>query len=694
MNTRHILFLSIAATNALLAPSAKALQNAPTELKEVVVVGKNAWFEGEMVVFRPTKQAKNLATDATSLVERMHTGILRTDQGTIQTMNGRNVNIFINGVPADEMDLATFWPKNAVRIEYMETSDDPRYMGATCILNFVMKEYTAGGLTKIDADQTFPGKGDYTLSSKLVQGAMTYNAMLRGGYTRDHRMGNGREEVYRDIWYDGMLHDEVRFNLDEDAYSRSDKMYAGFNARYRTDKKLIRHNVAWQWDRNPGSGSHGTTAYTPAVIASDAMRSSINGLSISPSLSGLYTFIASGKLSYGASWNASHSHNRQFSSYSDIGLSPIATFTRENSYTLKAQIYATYHFSKKAVLQAQVSETRGVSEADYTGSTISHQWQSTGTSKLTLQWWCRPSDKIVVSLTPVLTLNNWDINHNYKLHEWMPGVDVSVSYHLNPKHGVNFRTWYHQNTPLASMRTDLTLRQTELKWLQGDALLKGSDMYSFMLYYSGFYTSWFGSSIIADYSISNDEAAIRYRNGGVDHPGVIGEYFNAGRRTNFQAQWDPDLSFLDGKLHITASLTYNLNYYANTEKIGYWRVRPGVSYDFGNFSATMQYASPEKFFAAGGSETLKTYHQYWAALNYGNGNLQAGIDITMPFTRHCTTTTTFRNDAYSWKGRTWGVGSCVRLSVTYTFDYGKKTDPSIEISSQDVRSTFVLGSEK
>ncbi len=63
---------------------------------------------------------------------------------------GGAVTIFINGNPADDTDLRTFWPQNAIRVEYIQNPDDPKFRGATNVVNFIMKEYTFGGLTKLD----------------------------------------------------------------------------------------------------------------------------------------------------------------------------------------------------------------------------------------------------------------------------------------------------------------------------------------------------------------------------------------------------------------------------------------------------------------------------------------------------------------------------------------------------------------
>lgn len=149
-----------------------------TTLQELVVTSDYAWVDGEKFVFVPRKNEKNLATDAISLIENMHIPVLYVDKGNIKSRTGGSVSIFINGVPADDMDMSTFWPKNALRVEFMESSPDPKFEGKHNILNFIMKDYALGGLTKLRGRQVIPNEGSYEASSKFVYKKMTYNAMF------------------------------------------------------------------------------------------------------------------------------------------------------------------------------------------------------------------------------------------------------------------------------------------------------------------------------------------------------------------------------------------------------------------------------------------------------------------------------------------------------------------------------------
>lgn len=288
------------------------------------------------------------------------------------------MDIYINGVKADGLDLSTFWPKNALRVEYIESPDDPRYAGSSRVVNFVMKEYVTGGLTKISADQTFPNNGNYSIASKLVYGKMTYNAIFSGGYSRDHLSGEERTENYDDVWYGGDFYDLITREQRTDRVTRSDNLYGGFNARYRSKTFTMTHSAGLQWTRNPDSHSSGSVSYSPDIIAANSMQSLSRARSLSPMLSGSYVIVPGGKWSYMADWSISHSHNNNYSRYTESVTDPILTTIRENMLNYSASFWVMYAINNRMAVDMKLTESRAVSSADYGGTVISRQWQQTG----------------------------------------------------------------------------------------------------------------------------------------------------------------------------------------------------------------------------------------------------------------------------------------------------------------------------
>lgn len=516
--------------------------------------------------------------------------------------------------------------------------------------------------------------------------------MIKGSYSRDHRSGTDMSETYDDIYYNGTPYESVTRQENAHGINRSNNIYAGFNALYRTEKTVITHSVALQWHENPGSLSRGTVAYSPGIIASDMMTARSASHSLSPSLEGQYTFIPSQKWNLGVNWNLSHSHNDDISSYEDSGLDPILTASRENIYHIGARVTAVWRPKNILAFQIALQENRSVSDADYAGEVTSGQWQNNGTTMLQLMGWWKISNRIVLTVKPQITLYDRNINHDIKKTEWLPGINANVSWMINAKNGIDLDSWYYLRNPSPSQGNDLILRSTELKWIEGNPDVKSSSNYWLALTYQTYPTTWLNSILSLDLISNSNVSYLSYRPGGRDYDGVIGQYQNADVRRNYQAVWDLNTHLLNGHLRIGNQFSYSYQRISGNG-LGYARVRPYVSWDFGNCNLCANYGSPEKIMSDGGTSIVRTSPYYNLRFSYGNGNLLFDAELSAPFHRYLHTSTIFNSGPYHYTARNRENGRSVSLSLTYTFDYGKKVTPGVDIYEQSIKSSSVLGAE-
>ena len=698
MLMRKNLILALTVCSALTAfGQTEVPEEKVTELNEVVVKGKNAWIEGDKYVFKPTKSEKNLATDATSLLRNMDTGIIYVDgSGNLKSRLGSgNVNIFINGEPADEMDLSTFWPQNALRVEYMYSSTDPKFRGMTNIVNFIMKEYVVGGLTKFQVDQQFPNNGEYQASSKVVYKKMTYNAIVDGGYSRDHISYREETENFDDVWYDGVHYDRITLQNNSDREVRRNNAFkAGLNARYRTDKVSITHSAQFQWDQNPGSYSTGSVNYSPEIIAAEYSRSDSKGRTLAPSLIGNYYFMLSPKWSIAASWALSHSHNNNRSTYEEQPLPPIDTLTRENAYSAMGNVWGQFLVNPKMSVSAWVEHLSGWYFTDYGGYTDSHQRQRSGRTSFYASWNYRPSPMWSFSLVGQATYRDWNVNHDSDWSEWRPGVTGYVSCTLNQSNSFNLSGGYQPQSLPSSARTDLILRQTELKWLQGN-----NDIHTPIFTYVNLGYYYMPSGVFSfyagvNYTSQSSSSMVSYRPGGKDYDGVIGRYENAGRENRVFAQFSPSVKLFNGALRISLECLYDHIHYTKSshDDINFFQISPGLSWMFGNNMIVLHYRDRSKAFANGGSQVNTNRGRLSLAYTFGKDNLNVFVQIDDILNKHSRNIVNEYNGPYSMYSTQFGIGRNISVQVTYTFDYGKKVSPGIDISTSDTSTTSVLGS--
>lgn len=232
------LFKILAAIFTILSfVTAEAEDSIPSQiLDEVSVTGDRGWIEDGVINIIPTKKEKRLSNSPASLIKSMHLPFLREKDGAIVSMAGERVEIYINGEKADEIDLATFWPKEVKRVQYMENPSDPKFGGEGSAVNFIMAKYEAGGVSRASIFQRVPNNGYYTASSKLVYKRMTYGLLLSGDYLRDHRSSADDETTYRGIFYDGEPYESLVSTGHSRPVAREQGLRCALNARYSTDR--------------------------------------------------------------------------------------------------------------------------------------------------------------------------------------------------------------------------------------------------------------------------------------------------------------------------------------------------------------------------------------------------------------------------------------------------------------------------
>ncbi len=182
----------------------------PRQLKEVSVLGERGWIENGIINYIPSKSEKKLSNSPATLIKSMHLPFIKEKDGLIISASGEIIPVFINGEKAENIDLATFWPKEVKRVQYIENPSDPRYEGAKYAVNFIMPVYKVGGVTRVNLFQKMPNNGYYTAASKLVHKKMTYGFLLSGNYYRDHRSDMTGETQYRDIFYEQKKYDLIQ----------------------------------------------------------------------------------------------------------------------------------------------------------------------------------------------------------------------------------------------------------------------------------------------------------------------------------------------------------------------------------------------------------------------------------------------------------------------------------------------------
>lgn len=662
-----------------------------TQLKEVIVEGKTQWIENGKAVFLPSKQAKHHAKNMEQMVRIMNTPVLTVENGEIKTSTGEAVAVFINGVPVDQLDRETFWANNVLRMEFYPESDDPRFQGKRNVVNFIMKEYIVGGVTRLNGDQIFSNEGDYRLSSKLVVKKMTYNIMANGGYSRDYSQHSEKQESFADIWYGQEHYDLVQREETSNSVSRQNEFTSAANARYKADKITVTHGVSFNWNQNPLSTDRGAVSYSPAIIGAGQMISQRESRNSAVRIYGQYLPQLSKKWAFNLNWAAQYNHKNYGSSYSETEAAGIANSARENSWAVSASARLANQLTKLFGWAVDVNESYEKYRTNYGGSAVSLQDMSLNKTQVTLQALFNISRVIGFVVKPTLSIYQRNVNDAYNKTDVLPGLSGNLIIRPQAKLYMGVGLSYYVNTPASSYCNDLILRQTELKWVEGNPGISTNNRFFGNIYCNWMPLQWFGMTGDISAGTENNNYAISYRSGGEEYEGIIGQYINGLKEEHVGASVNFAFKPLKGAMQINAGMFYQYNGTKGMFHAHEYRPKLNVSWYVSDFSFSAGCSGPQKYVKNGGTEIYKWGWQYDFSVGYGNGNFMCDLEVNNPFNKYWLNRVTVKNGPYSSQQLNWTRGRDIRISVTYYFDYGKKTNPSIEIDGGGGSSTSILG---
>lgn len=666
------------------------------KLKEIVVKGERAWIEGEKAVFLPTKREKNLAKDPASLVRNMAIPTVIVTGNEIRSIAGTPVTIFINGERADNIDINTFWPKQTKRVEYLENPSDPTFEGASAVLNFVMTDYEAGGVTKIDLEQQFPNSGDYYVASKLAYRRMTFGASFSGEYSREHGDYNSGERTYRDIWYDGEPFPRLTQQYEGAVWERSDNINASVNAKYSDSSKRLTHTLSLNWDHNPGSGNAYEEHWNIPVFNSVTAAYASKSRSLSPQISGNYFFRFNPKWWLWVNWNYDYARNHSSTVSTLEGTPEIKNGNTEDVNRAHLDFSPFFRINDKVTTAVKFQTDFQHYSTLYTGSAQCDQTQWHGTSVASLHLFWRPKSSLSFTLSPQLIMNYWKVDIHERNTTTDPQVKFSVNWNPSRKFSLNLDTYTFVYAPHPWQAGDVLIRRSELMSMEGNPELKTEKIWTPSLYLTWLPSSWLTISAVGSYKNSSNAVVTVYRPGGEANEGLVGKYENAPTAHTLAGDLIMTGRFFDGNLTVTLQPTWRRYIFGGeyAATLSWFRMRGRASWAFGNCEVSAFYGGPEKYFENEGETRMWHTDDWGFSFTYGNGNFYIEAGIKDAFHKKGKSTSQIISPYYEAFNTQRYRGLRGTLEIGYTFGYGKKIDRSIEINSAKSVESAVVGSDR
>ena len=156
------------------------MNEASTELGEVVVEGDAVIQKVDRQILLPNKEQLSASSDGMSLLQNLQIPriVVNPADNTVKTLANQDVQLRINGIEASNSEVMAINPKDVIRIEY---HDQPgvRFNGAAAVINYIVRHRDTGGNLMLNASNgvTMPGWGEYHLSGKVNFGKSSFSLM-------------------------------------------------------------------------------------------------------------------------------------------------------------------------------------------------------------------------------------------------------------------------------------------------------------------------------------------------------------------------------------------------------------------------------------------------------------------------------------------------------------------------------------
>lgn len=668
------------------------------ELKEVVVEAQMQRTSATSSTFIPNKKQKSSAQNAVDLLQQLAIPQITINlvDNAVTTLSGQNVAIYINYLPASSQEIEGLLTADVRRVEYLDFPTDPRFNGSEHVVNFIMQRYEYGGYTKLTLNENFlVGLSNRaSVYSKFSYKSMVYD-LYTGTSNHDNKhVGTSYIGKYTLDDQNGVAQEITRSEIFDKARFKYNQYPVTFRAVYDSDKIQISNIVGFTFDQSPLAETKGKLSFTPGVSADYSYTRNEPYTTRLVSWQGGYYFILPRNFQLNINPSANYSHTNYNYTYSSTlsGDDMIENISRENAWQIRgsASLYKILSQKQNIYLRAGGGINRndvaywGSNPYDnnfsdsYAGATIGYNFSNRPwnvNADVALQW---ERNKI----------NSTTVSDVY------PVINVSAAY--SPSNHHSLRAFFHlgANYPGASEKTPNILQINELMYQTGNPDLKLSRQVNFNLQYNWMPRNSFSASFYAQYFGENNlyvPIYTPYQNGRALLKSFItdGKYYRTSLGMSF------NYKLLNNKLQLAAqpSITfYKLTGYYDVSKNPF-AFNASATYYLNNFYFQASYQTPMRTIQGNRAAYYKDrdYYQLLAGWSKSGWNIRL------------TAINLFRSD---WLGATQIINAPLysetklqggnyyhrrlNLSVTYTFNYGKKVQQGNEVGEQSGSASAIL----
>ncbi|MCI8998670.1 MAG: hypothetical protein HFJ95_06715 [Muribaculaceae bacterium] len=673
----------------------------PLQLKGVKVEAENTIFYSDRSIYMPTQRQKSSAQNAIDLLRQMAIPQININlmNNAVTTLTGQDVDIFINYMPASSEEMEGLRTSDVRKIEYLDFSSDPRFNGCEHVVNFIIQKYEYGGYTKASVSENFLVglSSRASIYSKFAHKRMSYDFYAGASNHDMHHSGTSIIGRYDLSGPDGNNMQVTRNEIADKSHFKYNQYPVTFRAIYESDKTQIANTVGFNFDQSPVAEISGDINYqsTAGPLYDEVSYNRREPYTTRyVTWNGRYYFILPHNFHLNISPSATYSHTGYTYSYqSDQNLpETIDNISKENIYQFRGSttLYKIFSGTQNGFIRAYGGTIRN--DVNYYGSapfandfTDTYAGGALGYNYNRKNWNFNADVAI-----------QWERNgiNSFVVNEVYPLFNISASF--APSSRQSLRVFFHfgANYPGASEKSPNILQQNELMFQTGNPDLKLSRQTNFNIQYSwtprnNFSTTLFGQ-YFGEYGLYipvfrpyNDGKALlkSYESNSNYHRTQIGLSFN--------------YKLMDGKFQLAAQPSvsiYRMTGYYNLNKSPF-QINGSATYYLNNFYFQASYQTAGKTLQGNRAVYYRDrdFYQILAGWSKAGWNIRlTGINLLR--NDWICATQTLVSPLYSETRYVGGNYSHRRLnlSVTYTFNYGKKVQQGNEIGEQSGSSSAIM----
>lgn len=663
------------------------------ELEEIVVEGRNQRLGAEVSTYIPSSKQRNASQTAADLLNRMAIPQIKISANDdITDLAGKSVDVFIDFLPATKEDLQGMRMQDVKKVEYYDFPSDPRFQGKAHVVNFVMQKYEYGGYVKAHGWENTSNAGQISLFSKLQYKRMTFDIAAGYFYLNQNHTGGDVYETFGLPQSDGSVNVFERNSIQGKGKWIKSQYWPTIKALYSSDKITILNVVGANFDHTPRNNSSGFIEYIPAITErvdySQNSSSRVNSISYS----GYWNFILNDKNTINFSPRYAYSHTNTSSLYTEVGAGEFYNAARDNSHQLSGNLTYTHSFGKWGSLNAMFQTIITSNNTSYYGTA--------NTSDNARTYRVGPGVQYSLSIGKVYGLvgfgYHWDRQKylDYKDDSAAPWIDFSLQYAPNDRHSIRGEFHHMKSIPSSSYRSAAIIQSNPLMSYTGNPNLVSYGSYDAAVNYSFIPSNKFSISAFASTWIVDNRYVYDYV------PSETGILRTIRQPGGGYSQWTygayASLRLFDSKLQLTAQITGTSVHNGEPYNLDKTNINYAfqATYYLGNWNFSGLYYSPQGFpdgCMVGTWMKTKSYYRIAAGWSNSSWNLQLQF-ANFARWNWISNKSIMHSRYYDRIEQSYSINdhALARLSVTYTFGFGKKIQQGDEASQQSGVNSGIL----